>query len=1749
MTLRDVIFKPICKIDTNDGVKVIRANGDHAKGSPECFVFVGDKVKNATNEPITIKVSDKYEVVLQPNETTTIIPLSQKTIANIVKIQQELINGKSLEELENTVAGKEIIEELTMLSDVFFIESGHYSNIFAYVDDASFSKLLNRKGNPGLKKSAQVDSVDYSNLEFIHAKGDEPPVKTVPGGSPLPKPLPNPSEDNDDGNGGNPPLPPLTPTTLAATWIEDVNRDNRLTIRENKSDTDITITKLRVYFPNVYQENDTIVAYDKDDGSPNGSATLTADDVQNGYVDIDVSIYNYNDTLGVEVLGTRVREDSDGNIEVFESDRLPKNLYVEGIVAPVIDPNDIIFPEDFNKNGRLSFLENAVNPNSTTVRIKLPDTIEVDDQIRLRIQEDPFFGTNVKTITQADITRGYIDYDITIGTKTSITPIVQTFRDPEFSTTTRKTLNIDSGSIDDLSLTIDPINGTGHIGNSDLSHKIIKAVVRVNNGSFLNDGYEVELEINNKTIKATKQNDGTFAADIKLSDYRDDADHKIVAKLKGATYNIPDENGVNVTKNMPEKSADKDYNVNITGSLLRITKVNDHDHDPIDSDFISLADIKNNKDIKISGEVRGIYQAGDTVHLTLPSGNVVTATVDADGTFSTTVKSAAFGYPQNLDPDTYVNKISHHHISATYTNSTGTYNDAFPMTVNLNRSIFGLVPTFEKADSNNSDIAPRKINKDYPSSLSNDDTDKLYSEANGSKFKLNLDFGATNEFVSVPGHNKLQRPDSDLTEDAKKAISKVAAGWKYEVYLTEAEMSSSNYDHATFSPTSYQTISRKIFEGTIEDGKTKYSHDFDIKDYLPTKPTTNKVLSVNVKLIPPAGDTTHADITIGNKNYVFSAPALEKDNQVSDASKGGAAQNQKFSFVGNLNMFADVPESPNNLMSDNFKPLSATDDPFINTIHATGTVNKFNISGFVYKGDNYDDYKTDNGTWTPAKPKPEAAYLEVNGNKYAGEIDNTYGRINFKGVTLHDLQNDDDHIYQVVLVKKDRYGNSIRTVKNIDYNIVTGSSVTQEQIEKGFNLSVTTQIAREKSTEGLADSGTGIYGNSTPREGERMQQYEGLIYSTNNEGRILSLISNKYATHFDYDFKLKVEVTTNSGIKDKLWWFDPSDGKIKEITNGEITIKAGTNFKDIRIVQSIKDDDTSNFDVVDTTTNEYGGITTNSNMALKKQKVTITLKTEGGDIISTKESNVADNDYDIAFNFNQATFNIAPYVQNQEKMDGDRNVTFKHNGGSAYTLLKLDKLGGLPVEFLNEDANVTISSTSDTSIKKLTFSKGDNVLNLMGNFKLSLKDLTSNMSAAELATNPTYTLTLNRSQNARVSFDLADRSRHYDFQNLHLLRGASLASNSYIDFVVPSAGGVPTNHYVENLKSNENLRFNFRGSGEDTLHIDHLTLDNNGGTYRPKLGFASTRDSSELYEEKTTIDHSVIAADIDNAPNLDVKNSVIGTTGSSTPTEISLRGDFSISNGSSFANETHITAKDGEDAYSNKYFFDITIDKDFTLTDTSIDNAVNNKFVFGSNANISNLARFNVDSSDMIFESGSVFNGHITFGDGMNSVTIKNGATFNGTIEMSDAMNNITIEDGAILGPNFHINETKHESETDNGRIDSLTVFENLDFQNLDISGIEKLNIGTEARGEMINLDLVFADLYKLLSNDNDVIKLWGDADNNVTLRNEANKTFVRATDQSGVGSEPYTRYEAHDTITNKTYYVDIHNDINLHIL
>lgn len=208
-----------------------------------------------------------------------------------------------------------------------------------------------------------------------------------------------------------------------------------------------------------------------------------------------------------------------------------------------------------------------------------------------------------------------------------------------------------------------------------------------------------------------------------------------------------------------------------------------------------------------------------------------------------------------------------------------------------------------------------------------------------------------------------------------------------------------------------------------------------------------------------------------------------------------------------------------------------------------------------------------------------------------------------------------------------------------------------------------------------------------------------------------------------------------------------------------------------------------------------------------------------------------------------------------------------------------------------------------------------------------------------------------------------------------------------------------------------------------------------------------------------------------------------------------------------------------------------------------------NKFTFGSHANIGNQAKFNVDNSEMIFENGSEFHGKIVAGHGNTSITIKSGATFDGTIDMSDAINNITIEDGAILGPNFHILETSPGNEADSGKYDTLNIFEDFDFNTHDVKGIDQINIGTKARGEMINLDLVYGELRNLIDGNDNVLKFWGDNDNGITLHNETGKTFMQSADQSGVNGQPYTRYEVTDTATGKTLMFDIHNDINLTIM
>ena len=65
-----------------------------------------------------------------------------------------------------------------------------------------------------------------------------------------------------------------------------------------------------------------------------------------------------------------------------------------------------------------------------------------------------------------------------------------------------------------------------------------------------------------------------------------------------------------------------------------------------------------------------------------------------------------------------------------------------------------------------------------------------------------------------------------------------------------------------------------------------------------------------------------------------------------------------------------------------------------------------------------------------------------------------------------------------------------------------------------------------------------------------------MLNTTNNEGRIVTLIQNKFRSHFDHDFTIKIDVAMNQNINNGLFWYDPSDNKIKEIKNGELLLAA-----------------------------------------------------------------------------------------------------------------------------------------------------------------------------------------------------------------------------------------------------------------------------------------------------------------------------------------------------------------------------------------------------------------------------------------------------------------------------------------------------------------------------------------------------------------------------------------------------------------
>lgn len=170
--LADILFKPIGIVASIDKVQIVRPNGDKISCAKECYFFLGDKIVNNSDEDVEVTINDE-KVKLEPKESTTIVSIDQKTIDNIALLQKELIKGKSIEELEESATGKEIIKAIdAVTSDIKFMESGHYSNINAQNGDIDFSDS---------SKAAEIVFNKEMNVEAIGAgHASNPPAFTPP---------------------------------------------------------------------------------------------------------------------------------------------------------------------------------------------------------------------------------------------------------------------------------------------------------------------------------------------------------------------------------------------------------------------------------------------------------------------------------------------------------------------------------------------------------------------------------------------------------------------------------------------------------------------------------------------------------------------------------------------------------------------------------------------------------------------------------------------------------------------------------------------------------------------------------------------------------------------------------------------------------------------------------------------------------------------------------------------------------------------------------------------------------------------------------------------------------------------------------------------------------------------------------------------------------------------------------------------------------------------------------------------------------------------------------------------------------------------------------------------------------------------------------------------------------------------------------------------------------------------------------
>lgn len=398
--LADILFKPIGIVVSADKVQIVRPNGDKISCAKECYFFLGDKVVNNSDEDVEVTINGE-KVKLEPKESTTVVSIDQKTIDNIALLQKELAKGKSIDELEESAAGKEIIKAIdAVISDIKFMESGHYSNIHAQNGDIDFSDN-NEAVEISLNKEMNVEAVSTGHKS-------NPPIFSPHGGSSTPN---VPWHNVIPSMPGEKPEEHYNRDGFYLRFVDDRNHDSKLTAVENNNPG--SVTKVRAILPTDAKENDTIlfdrvnynIARTAINKATLGEVKVTKADLDRGYAEFDVPFYRV-DTTSLNIDAKLLRDDESGN-------RMTVDRTTGRVLVQQGDSIKIEYTEDTNKDGELTLFEAKDPEETTTARIYFYNMAKIGDIIKVEgygRYEGASYGT--KILTAEDLAKKYIDVEV-----------------------------------------------------------------------------------------------------------------------------------------------------------------------------------------------------------------------------------------------------------------------------------------------------------------------------------------------------------------------------------------------------------------------------------------------------------------------------------------------------------------------------------------------------------------------------------------------------------------------------------------------------------------------------------------------------------------------------------------------------------------------------------------------------------------------------------------------------------------------------------------------------------------------------------------------------------------------------------------------------------------------------------------------------------------------------------------------------------------------------------------------------------------------------------------------------------------------------------------------------------------------------------------------------------------------------------------------------------------------------------------